>query len=105
DSAASAGADADVTDAMPERGPEASVIIAQLDAQSRPPRIERLRLEIRVQEQEDLRLGERLAALQAEFNLRSTAELRALSGELKSLLEREPEVERLHAPIVSVLYT
>ncbi len=74
-----------------ERRIQARLIAAQLDALAMPARAERLRLEVSAQETEERWLGQRLNALQSEFNLRSTEELRALNSGIQGLIETEPE--------------
>jgi potassium efflux system protein len=59
--------------------------------------MERLRLEIRVQELEERRLRTRLADAQSTNLQRSTEEMRAMTGDLQRLIEREPDVQQLHA--------
>ncbi|MCB1669719.1 MAG: mechanosensitive ion channel [Gammaproteobacteria bacterium] len=77
--------------AAQERRIQARLIAAQLDALAMPARAARLRLEVRTHETEERWLGQRLTTLQAEFNLRSTEELRALNRGIQELVEREPD--------------
>jgi potassium efflux system protein len=83
-----------------DRRSDARIIAAQLDSQSLPARIERLRLEVREREIETRWLGARLAAQQAELGQRSTEELRSLTADLQRLIESGPGVaERFSAEI------
>ncbi len=61
-----------------DRRTEARLIAAQLDTQTMPARIERLRLEVREREVEARWLGTQIADKQAELGLKSTEELTAL---------------------------
>ncbi|ATG75810.1 mechanosensitive ion channel protein MscS [Zobellella denitrificans] len=73
------------------RQQEARLLAAELDARTIPVRLELLRLEIQALGLAEQLLGLHLQVLEAEFNQRSSAELRALSVELHQLTEREPE--------------
>ncbi len=84
---------------------EARIIAAQLDAQTLPARIERLRLGVRVSELDARWLGQQLVVLQEAFNQRSTQEIRALSTQLQSLIEREPEAQERFAGRIRRLRT
>lgn len=101
--AVSAEAVAAARDAADRRS-RARIIATQLDSQSMPARIERLRLEIRAHELEEIWLGGRLLAMQAEFNLRSTEELRALNRSIQTLIEREPGVQQRFDQQLGVLH-
>jgi potassium efflux system protein len=91
-----------VRDAVDRRS-EARVVAAQLDSQSLPARLERLRLEVRERDIETRWLGARLAAQQAELGQRSTEELRALTADLQRLIESGPGVaQRFAAEIAAV---
>ncbi|WP_375057872.1 mechanosensitive ion channel domain-containing protein [Zobellella sp. DQSA1] len=74
------------------RQQQARLLAAELDARTIPVRMELLRLEIQALGLADQLLGLHLQVLGAEFDQRSSAELRALSIELHQLTEREPEV-------------
>lgn len=83
-------------DALRRRA-DARIIGAQLDAETLSARLERLRLELRVQDVEERWLRARLAEAQAEYDERSTEELRELTADLQLLIEREPDVQQLYA--------
>lgn len=86
-----------------ERRVDARVIAAQLDAQSLPLRIERLRLEVRTHELEVQWLGVRLAHVQAELEQRTSDELRELTAGLQRLIAREPDAEQRFATEIAAL--
>lgn len=86
-----------------DRRTEARVLAAQLDSQTLPARIERLRLEVREREVESRWLGVQLAEEQAELGQRSTQELRELTADLQRLVESGPDVaDRFAAEIVAL---
>ncbi|MGM0633364.1 MAG: mechanosensitive ion channel domain-containing protein [Pseudomonadota bacterium] len=88
-----------------QRRIETRILAAQLDARTLPPRIESLRLEIPALELA-IRWGStRLRALRAEFEQRSSAELRQLSAELQQLIEREPDIPQRYPGLLSSVRT
>ncbi|HEU4617521.1 MAG TPA: mechanosensitive ion channel domain-containing protein [Gammaproteobacteria bacterium] len=91
-----------VRDAIDRRS-EARVVAAQLDSQTLPARIERLRLEVRARDVETRWLGARLAQEQTEFGERSTEELRALTADLQKLVDATPDAAQRFAAEVAGL--
>ncbi|HEX7080945.1 MAG TPA: mechanosensitive ion channel domain-containing protein [Gammaproteobacteria bacterium] len=86
-----------------DRSTDARIVAAQLDSRTTPPRIELLRLEIRADELQARWIEERLQSLEAEFDRRSTAELRVLSADLQTLIEGDPGItQRLGGPITAL---
>ena len=85
------------------RQAEARIIAAQLDAQAAPPRREALALEIQALELISRWLGLRTSQLQWELNERSSEELRTLRGDLRRLLNQEPEAAELFASEIEAL--
>jgi potassium-dependent mechanosensitive channel len=71
-------------EAARERRADARIIAAQLDNQTRVPRIETLKLELAVLEAESRWLAQRQAQLATELTERSGEELRALRGRFGS---------------------
>ncbi|AHE99434.1 mechanosensitive ion channel domain-containing protein [Thioalkalivibrio paradoxus] len=86
-----------------DRRTEARVIAAQLDSQTLPARIEILRLEARVLEAESVWAAQRLRQLTFELAERSGEELRALRGEIRRLVERDPEAAERFGPQIELL--
>lgn len=101
-SEASAEALAALTTAQ-ERRIRARLIAAQLDGQGFPPRVARLRIEIDANAIEERWMTQRLAALQAEFNFRSTEELRGLNSGIQELVGREPQFAEQNSARISAL--
>lgn len=75
-----------------QRRHEARLLAARLDQVLLQPRIRVLRLEIEAAELESALLTSAQQWLEAEFNARSTQELRDLNTALTRLLEREPDL-------------
>ncbi len=77
-----------------DRRTEARLIVAQLDTQTMPARIERLRLEIREHEIEGRWLGTQIAEKQAELGLKSTEELTALGTSVQQWVDSLSPADR-----------
>jgi potassium-dependent mechanosensitive channel len=86
-----------------ERRADARIIAAQIDSQTRAPRMETLRRELAVLEVELLWLAQRQRELSAELTERSGEELRALREEVRGLTEREPEIAERFAQEIPLL--
>lgn len=86
-----------------DRRASARVIAAQLDGDVLPPRIEVLRLEVRARDLEGRWLGQRMAQLSEELAERTGEELRALRGDLRRLIDREPDAAQRFAPEIQSL--
>jgi potassium-dependent mechanosensitive channel len=90
-------------EAARERRADARIISAQLDNQTRAPRIETLRLELAALEAEVRWLAQSQRQLAAELTERSGEELRALREEVRRLTEREPEAAERFASEIPLL--
>ena len=86
-----------------QRRADARLIAAQLDAETIHPRMETLRLELRVLEIEILWLEQRQRQLAIELGERSGEELRALRAEIRNLTEREPEAAERFGPDIQLM--
>jgi potassium-dependent mechanosensitive channel len=86
-----------------DRRADARVIAAQLDGDVRPPRMEVLRLELRVLEREGRWLAQRLGQLSEELADRTDEELRALRDDLRRITDREPDAAQRFAPEIQSL--